>query len=490
MDVVVLGGGPAGGAAARLLALRGRRVSLLPGSRPERNRHAESLPPSCRKPLGLLGLLGAVEEEGFLATRGNSAAWAGAELKPTDFPSGSGFQVERGRFDRLIVGAAAAAGAEVRDGAVATEVSEREDGISTVRWRSREGSGAVRARWVLDCTGRAGVLAARYRMPSAGPATVALTGVWRPPVEPPGVDPTHTLVESYPDGWAWSVPVAAARRYVAVMIDPAVTRLRGRRLTESYRSEIGRTLHTARSLEGAELVGAPHACSATPFAARRYGGEGFLLVGDAGSFIDPLSSFGVKKALASGWLAAVVANTSLGTPGMGEPALRLFEERERLAQRRYSAFAADYYARAAAYHGTSFWRRRTAAPAETEEPDTDAPGIDPGDPRIAAAFEVIRTAPRLVLRPGGALRRVAVPTVWGCEVVLEEHLHTPELPGPVRYLGAVELPRLLDLACRHEQVPEIFDAYARGGEPADLPGFLRALSALVAFGMLEAGPPA
>ncbi len=64
-------------------------------------------------------------------------------------------------------------------------------------------------------------------------------------------------------------------------------------------------------------------------------GDRWLLVGDAGSFIDPLSSAGVKKALASGWLAAVVAHTWLTQPEMRPHALGFFEDRETEIHRRF-----------------------------------------------------------------------------------------------------------------------------------------------------------
>lgn len=66
-------------------------------------------------------------------------------------------------------------------------------------------------------------------------------------------------------------------------------------------------------------------------------GDRFLLVGDAVSAIDPLSSFGVKKALASGWMAAAVTNTSLRNEAMRGPALELYDRREREAYSSYSS---------------------------------------------------------------------------------------------------------------------------------------------------------
>ena len=73
------------------------------------------------------------------------------------------------------------------------------------------------------------------------------------------------------------------------------------------------------------LVRAPWARDSSPYGFDRAGTDGLLLVGDAASFVDPLSSFGIKKALASAWLAAVVVRVSLGDTSMTAAALELYE---------------------------------------------------------------------------------------------------------------------------------------------------------------------
>ena len=121
------------------------------------------------------------------------------------------------------------------------------------------------------------------------------------------------------------MPVSATDRHVTVMVNPLVTRLeRGSRLTTAYDAEIRKTQHVAELVSRATLLGPIWSCDASLYTAKRFAGPGFLLVGDAGSFIEPLSSFGVKKALASAWLAAVVVHTCLTKPEMREVALEFF----------------------------------------------------------------------------------------------------------------------------------------------------------------------
>jgi hypothetical protein len=226
-----------------------------------------------------------------------------------------------------------------------------------------------------------------------------------------------------------------------------------------------------------------------------------LLVGDAGSFIDPLSSFGVKKALASGWLAAIVVNTEREHPERRDAARELYERRERYVLSTYRTLAARFYRDAAKAHGHAFWEARDAAapsspgdgaigpafeqasdPLDTGgEPDVDALKEDPG---VLAAFAELRRTPSIRLRPGPGLTRLHGPAVEGRLIIMEERLATPELSGGVRFLRGVDLPHLVRLAPEYDQVPDLFDAYCRTQRPVILPDFLGAVSVLLARGML------
>ena len=360
-DVVVVGGGPSGSAVGILLARWGHRVTILAGRSAGGATFAESLPPSSRKQLGVLGVLETVEAQGFQRNEGNTVRWAGAEARIEEFTSACGFHLERSRLDALLLEAARDAGARIIRG-TAREMSEIPgDGRASVAWADPAGMGKIGTRWVLDCSGRSGFLSRQgFRQRERGPSTTALVGVWSRAEGWPEVRATHTLVESYDRGWVWSVPVDAHRRYVAAMIDPAVTPLaRQSELETVYRGELRRAAGIAPLLEKARLDARPDACAATPYTSRAHCRAGVLLVGDAGSFLDPLSSHGVRKALASGWLAAVTVNTALRSGGMTEAALALFEERERSASTRYTELTDRFYREAADFHQTPFWARRS-----------------------------------------------------------------------------------------------------------------------------------
>lgn len=509
VDVAVIGGGPAGAAAARLLAAWGHSVRVLAKSANDARTLGESLPPSCRKLFDLIGVTRDVEAAGFLRSTGNTVWWGGQGPRAVRFADGGvGWQVQRRDLDRLLLRLAARAGAAVQADALVRQVdlappsSPAGAAESSIRYVAGGASASLAARFVLDCSGRAGVVARRgFRRHAAARTTLALTAVWSRRGGWGLGDESHTLVESYGDGWAWSVPVTAEQRYVTLMVDPRVTRLqRVGPLAPRYHAELAKTAALGPMTACATREVEPWACDASVYDAQAYGAPGMLLVGDAGSFVDPLSSYGVKKALASGWLAAVVTHTALSDTALAGVALDLFDAREREMHAALERRSAAFFAEAAAGHDHPFWTDRAepgmpdATPLAPPEPAVDTLRRDPG---VLAAFEALRRAPTMRLRRGGRLEVVHRPAITARRIVLEARLVVPGWPDAegargLRFLREIDLVRVVELAPLHRQVPDLFEAYNRVCPPAPLPDFLGALSVLIAKGALEKtdDPPA
>jgi len=480
-DVVVIGGGPAGAAAARLLAQWDRSVILV-GRAASKRAIAESLPPSCTKLLDVLGVRSVIDAAGFVRALGNTVQWGRDDRRSEPFVGGTGYQVDRARFDELLGDAAQAAGALVVRGATVRGAKPR-DGGWVVNYDAQDGPATCHARWVLDCSGRAGVVARRgYRRPEQAARTTAVVGVWENNAWASDAYATHTLVESYDDGWSWSVPVSLCRRYVTIMLDPRQTDVPTRgALDRAYHEELSRTKLIAELVRDAQLVESSWGCDASPYRSHRVSDDGLLLVGDAASFIDPLSSFGVKKALASAWLAAVVANTALADESLAGAARDLFEEREQTMYAQLQSQATGLARDASGAHDSAFWHARTEEiPANFE---LDA-AVVRGDHRVRDAFDELKRRPAMHLRAGDSLRVVERAVVRGNRVILEQHLASAAIPRGVRYCRNVDLLAIARLAPQHEQVPDLYDAYSRAASAVPLPDFLGALSALVGLEML------
>ncbi len=511
-DVAIIGGGPAGSSAARLLSAWGHSVLLLTKPDAATPSLAESLPPSCRKVFEAVGVREAVERAGFITTGGNTVCWGGGGgARVASFGGGRhGYQVLRREFDHLLLDEARRAGATVGTGVTVREVAFREDGPAAVTGLDAQGRCVtVTARIVLDCSGRAGIVARRHRTRlQVAETTLALVGIWRrdagwplpgsgsPPggerAEEPG-DAMQTVVEAYADGWAWSVPVSNERRYVTVMVDPRTTETaHAGSLAARYRAEIGKTAHLARLTGGAVLEGEPWACDASQYGARRFGDRGYLLVGDAATFIDPLSSFGVKKAVASAWLAAVVTNTCLLHPARAPLALRFHAEREQEVWEAYRRQSAAFFEQVSRRELHSFWSDRSD-PIGLDGVSGHAGGADAveafrRDPAVRAAFEALRRAPSIRLRSTGALRTTSAPAVEGREIVAGACLSLDVGEAGVvaiRHLRGVDLLALLELADSRAQVPDLYEAYRQSHAPVDLSDFISALAVLLGRGILR-----
>jgi hypothetical protein len=238
-----------------------------------------------------------------------------------------------------------------------------------------------------------------------------------------------------------------------------------------------KTTQLGRRLRGASLQHV-WACDASLYSASTYAGPHFMLVGDAGSFIDPLSSFGVKKALASAWLGAIVAHTRLVHSEREALASGFFSDWERRTYAAHLRRSREFARAACVEHASLFWTAR--AEAEIDAPD-DAEALDVSrDPEVQRAFEAFKAASRIDLTLADGIRFEPRAVIRGREIVMEEALQ-----GGLRFAGNVDLVTLARMACEHRRVPDLFDAYCQRHAPIPLPSLVSGLSLLVARGILH-----
>ncbi len=533
-EVLVLGGGPAGAAAARLLAGWGHEVVIVeraagasggdsagggrggegqPGSEGRVRRAeaaaqtlAESVPPSTRKVLAATGMLGVVEAGDFMPNRGNTALWDG-EGRRDDFARGAtGFHVERSRFDALLRGAAEGAGAVVMRGIARLPQRSGDGGgwrVEVVRGEGRVVT--IGPRWLLDCTGRTGVIARRYRVLESAAPTLALVRRYRNDTGWENVESAHALVESFSGGWAWSVPTSERERHVALMVDPSLGTLGGgygsgpaADLARAFAAGIAETSLMRSVTRAARAVSDPWAVAASMYSSTRYALDGALLVGDAASFIDPMSSVGVKKALASAWLAAVTVHTALRTPELATLATGFYSDRE---DRIYRSLRGELATQVgdSAHAWADFWehRRRWLADAPHAAAEANAPeGPDAAtlrdDPEVRSAFHALRLGSGR-LRPAER-RTVEIAAVIGNRIRPVPALATPRFPHGVRFFRDVDLLRVVHLAAGAPNPGALYESYTEWAAredlpPVDLANFIGVVALLIADGVLEPGAP-
>ena len=336
-DVIVVGGGPGGAATATLLARQGWRVLCCERERFPRAHVGESLLPASLPILDALGVLEAVEREGFVEKPGATMVW-GRDTAPwswyfreTNRTHPHAYQVWRPRFDQLLLDNARAAGVEVREGCRVGEVlfdGERATGVRIAG--ETAGAGEKRARFIVDASGQAGLIARAQSLRRYDDAfrNLAVYAYYEGAAHLPPPDAGNIFIESTSDGWCWTIPLADGRSSVGAVVDSA----RGQRGiadlgTEGfYEAQLALAPRTAAMLTAGTRVDGPHVARDWSYVAERLAGEAHVLVGDAACFVDPLFSSGVHLALSSAVLAAAYATTSLRRPEMGAAAAAVYAE--------------------------------------------------------------------------------------------------------------------------------------------------------------------
>lgn len=479
--------------AARLLATWGHRVVLLARDDDPARSLANSLPPSTHKLLQQTGITDLVDRVGF-RTFGNSVWWGEREGHSEPFSSDGtawGYQVERADLDPLLRDSAEAAGAQVLRGARVRQVRITPDDEVSVAYVLGGRELACQSRLVLDCSGRAGMVAVPHalRRHVPGGRMQALVGVWERENRWSGLHRTHTVIETCDAGWGWSIPTRDTRRHVGIMVDGGSGGVdRGGSLEATYRMQLARLPQIDGQVHDARLVRA-FACDASVYTASRFAEHRLLLVGDAGATLNPLSSFGIKKALASAWLAAVVAHTSLGHPERADVAREFFSRWSsqvwHVNLKRSSEFAAEALAR----HPGAFWQAQASAVVDQRElPLDDTALLTSTD--VRAALTQLRERDTFVLLPAGESTFVSAPIVRGHVVAIEPAVALGPAPRDVvRYVRGVDLVALAGLAPAAHDVPAIVERYCALHGAVALPDILGALALLLARGVLAIDAP-
>ena len=454
------------------------------------------MPPSANKLLAEIGILEAVQSAGFRPNYGNSVWWAGQPGRHEFFSEGlEGYHVERRNLEDVLVAAAEATGVRIYPGYSARSATEDPEGWLITCEATNGSSVGLRASFVIDATGRRGVLARREgREPDPSTTTLSVLAHWRKSGGWDQETAYNTLLESYEDGWAWSVPLDAQTRCFSVVIDQRQSGAVGSSAEDILAAELMKTAHIGPLLAGAVPASKAWACPSSLYTTRRYARRGLVIVGDAGSFIDPLSSFGVKRALSSGWLGGIVTHTSLVDPDMAETAVDFFDEREREVYRTYRRLSAAYFEEAAAAYDHPYWRSRAESARAaggwrkdtTGDPDfirqTEVPEAE-----VRAAFEAIRARQELSAVVSPDLRMFKGPAIEGHRIVLARHLATKAYPEGMRFTNNVDLCALVELVPAHSDVSKLWAAYNGVSTPVSLPDFLTALATTFATGFVRHG---
>lgn len=315
-DVVVIGGGPAGSTCSTLLAQHGCRVRLFERERFPRFHIGESLIPETYWVLRRLNMLDKLRRSAFVKKYSvQFVSQSGRMSEPFYFMDhrphecSQTWQVLRSEFDALMLDNAAEHGVEVNQGARVREVLFDGDRAAGVRVQYEDGrQEEVPARVVVDASGQSAMLGSRFRMIVKDPLLKkgAVWTYWKGALRDTGRDEGATLVlqTKHKKGWFWYIPLH--NDVVSVGIVRAFDELfAGNRDHETiYNEELENSPETKRRVSVGTRCDRYYATKDYSYRAARCAGDGWVLVGDAHGFLDPLYSSGVLLALKSGQMAA------------------------------------------------------------------------------------------------------------------------------------------------------------------------------------------
>ncbi len=352
-DIAVAGGGPAGAAAATVLAQAGHSVLVLERERFPRFHIGESLIATVSECLETLGIAERVEAAGFPQKWGAMlSTHDGAAGRTVDFGASAEvrqprtWQVERAVFDQMLLERAREVGAEVRESTRVEGCDFDADG-ATVRLLAGGESTAVRVRAVVDASGRSGLLARQLglRRPEPRLANAAIYAHYSGIPRPGGERPTDIRLISRADaGWFWLIPIDARLTSVGVVLPLALYRGLERGSPEAMLERaIAETPVMAELLSQATREWPVRVENDLSYTASAYAGDRWLLVGDAASFLDPVFSTGVQIALESGIEAAQALDLAFAAGDFSARRFRRFERRQRERFRMFRKFVLAFY---------------------------------------------------------------------------------------------------------------------------------------------------
>jgi flavin-dependent dehydrogenase len=331
-DVAIIGGGPAGSSAGTLLAKAGRRVVIFEKERFPRFSVGESTLPAVLNTLERMGVREKIDNGGFLIKYGGEIVSACGRRVRFYFRNGfkakrpTAYQVLRSKFDRILLDHAAETGCDVRQQTPVNSFEIDDDGVTL---SSGNGGQVVRAKYVIDCSGRNCLIGNRFQLKRPFPnlRKFSLYAYYDDVRREDGPDGTLTRMVRTKDSWFWMIPLSGNTTSIGVVMD--TEKFRGLKMNpeEALAHCIAEQPVVNESMENARRVTNVYATGDFSYRNKQLFGDRWLLAGDAAGFIDPVFSSGVYLALLSGEQAADALNLVLDRPQQRAKAFRYYERR-------------------------------------------------------------------------------------------------------------------------------------------------------------------
>jgi flavin-dependent dehydrogenase len=347
--VLVIGGGPAGSTIAALLAQSGHDVVLLEKDTHPRFHIGESLLPLNLPLFEQLGIKDEVEKIGlrkysaeFVSPwHGDPVTYHFSDAWNKSLPYA--YQVRRSAFDHLLIKNAAARGAKVIEGCKVRKVDFHDGHAETGATAVVDVAGTSRTwrtRFVVDATGRDTLLANQFGIKERNRKhnSAALFGHFTGARRFEGKAEGNISIYWFDHGWFWLIPLADGTTSVGAVCWPQYLKTRKVEPAAFLLETIALCPAIAERLRDAKLVSPVTATGNYSYKAKRMAGRGYIMLGDAFAFIDPVFSSGVYLAMKSGFEGAKAVEICLRDPSRADSALKAFDREIRRGLGTFSWF--------------------------------------------------------------------------------------------------------------------------------------------------------
>jgi len=349
-DVAIIGGGPAGSTAATILARHGRKVVVLEREKFPRFHIGESLLPYSMNAFERLGVQEKLKPICMEKIGGEVASACGTRKVRFYFRTGfklqqtKSYQVKRADFDKLLLDHASESGAEVREQTSVEKIDVTPDSV-TLAVKSACGSSEVKARYLIDCSGRNSVVGTHFKLRQSY-QTLQKFSVFAHFEDVPLRDREElnlTRLIRGGDFWFWMIAVTETRISVGVVTDTAVFRKLNKTPEEALDHFIRKAPEMRERMLGARRVSQVYSISDYSYRNSRFTGDRWMLAGDAAGFIDPIFSTGVFLAILSGEQCADALHEIIDNPRRKPAIFRNYEKRLNRVMNKYLRFVEAWY---------------------------------------------------------------------------------------------------------------------------------------------------
>jgi flavin-dependent dehydrogenase len=346
-DVVIVGGGPAGSTAGTLLAKHGWNVAIFEKERFPRFKIGESLLPGSIRTFERMGVKEKIDKADVIVKHGGkivsacgtrSNRFLFCDVFRCRYPTA--YHVERSMFDQLLLDHAAESGCRVSQDVAVTDAAFDNDGVTV-----QTGNGSFRAKYLIDCSGRNGLIGARSKLRRTYPQLrkFALYAHFEDVDREPGIDGTLIKMVRGKDRWIWMIPITAKKTSIGIVLDAETFKRMRSSPEDAYHQILQQNPMASNQMQRARRITEVHATGEFSFRSKRFTGHRWVLAGDAAGFIDPVWSSGVFIAVLSGEKAADMLDRVLREPARRPAEFNRYERRIGQVMDLYLRFVTSWY---------------------------------------------------------------------------------------------------------------------------------------------------